>query len=75
MEARKASGGGHLLMSSSHSVILGLDPRIEPGGALNLADVAQADNLMLGSSPRMTAGGSANGVGQRKAPRRRTGRG
>jgi len=41
--------------TATHSVILGLDPRIERSGALLLSDVAQADNPILGSSPRMTA--------------------
>ena len=43
-----------MVAALSSAVILGLDPRIKRGGALNLAGVAQADSPILGSSPRMT---------------------
>jgi len=55
------------------AVILGLDPRIQYGGALFLADVVQADGWILGSSPRMTAWGAmARGFVTNAAGRRMT---
>ena len=52
------AAGSSLFPRTSPAVILGLDPRIECGGALFLADVAQADGWILGASPRMTAWGA-----------------
>ena len=43
--------------SPCFAVILGLDPRIEGRGVLDLADVAPTD------SPRMTAGGAMGALG------------
>jgi hypothetical protein len=52
-------GSSPLGPSPNATVILGLDPRIQPNGALNADKQSASPNPILGSSPRMTAGEEA----------------
>ena len=63
---RRVKSGKPYFIISRFTVILGLDPRIEPRCARHVARVAQADNAILGSSPRMT------GRGERSVKRQHT---